>query len=165
VCRHGGTPAHFGAAAAGPPPPEAGVTRGAERPSSAVTTTHRRALLAQGRAAARRPLCLASVAPPRRQGGGSGPATRPLTAWAGSAELRTTSPPRRCRTPLGGATGKPVLGRGGLRSACRAGRACASLGHGVGHLVTHIGGGLQRVRVRVSGEGEGEGEGENEGEW
>jgi hypothetical protein len=72
---------------------------------------------------------------------------------------------RRCRTPLGGATGKPVLGRGGLRSACRAGRACASLGHGVGNLVTHIGGGLQRVRVRVSGEGEGEGEGENEGEW
>ena len=34
-----------------------------------------------------------------------------------------------------------------------------AIGHGVQHLVTHIGGGLQRVwvRVRVSGEGEGEG--------
>ena len=78
------------------------------------------------------------------------------------------------------ATGKPELGRGGLRSACRTGRACASLGLGVGRLVTHIGGGLQRVRVRVRvrvvrvrvrvrvrGEGEGDGEGvsgEGEGE-
>jgi len=57
------------------------------------------------------------------------------------------------------ATGKPELGRGGLRSACRTGRACASLGLGVGRLVTHIGGGLQRVRVRVRVRVRGEGEG------
>ena len=30
-----------------------------------------------------------------------------------------------------GATGKPELGRGGLRSACRTGRACTLFGLGV----------------------------------
>ena len=71
----------------------------------------------------------------------------------GQRWLRTTSPPRRCRAPIDMATGKPELGQGGLRSACRTGRACASLGDCVGHLVTHVGG-----RVPV-------GEGEGESEW
>ena len=70
-------------------------------------------------------------------------------AGAEAEERYSATQPRRCRTPIGGATGKPVLGRGGLRSACRTVRACASLGHGVGHLVTHIGGGLSDSGARV----------------
>jgi len=51
------------------------------------------------------------------------------------------------------ATGKPELGRGGLRSACQTGRACASLGLGVARgawlLTLGEGTALQRVRVRM----------------
>jgi hypothetical protein len=83
--------------------------------------------------------CLASVAPPRRQGGlRSFPALSDRPPPERRPKSGTQRQPRSHAgaggTPIGGATGTPVLGRGGLRSACRTGRACASLGHGVGHI-------------------------------
>jgi hypothetical protein len=116
-----------------------------------VTTTHRRALLAQGRAAARRPLCLASVAPPRRQGGGSGPATRPLTAWAGSAELRTTSPPRT-QVP-------DALRRGDRQASAGPGRTALGVSSGKGMRVARPRrgeSGYSHWGRAPAGEGEGE---------